>query len=84
MVTDTYPTVQLNKFDGRPIGRADFKEPVFKLGAFQNRYIDVVVTIYSGEITHPQTGQTLVPVRFGEMTVIRFVDKKLLLNCNVD
>ena len=78
MVTDFYPTVLLDKFDGRPIGKANFKEPVFKLGIFQNRYIDVVVVVYSGEIEHPQSGHILVPVRFGEMNVIRFVDKKLL------
>ena len=78
MVTDSYPTVLLNKFEGTPIGRAKFKEPVFKLGVFQNRYIDVIVVVYSGEIKHPQSGHILVPVRFGEMNAIRFVDKKLL------
>ena len=78
MVTDSYPTIALDKFNGRPVGKANFKEPVFRKRIFQNKYIDVVVTVYSGEIKHPQSGHTLVPVRFGEMNVIRFVDKKLL------
>ncbi len=78
MVTDNYPTMPLNEFKGRPIGKAKFKEPVFKLGTFQNRYIDVIVTVYQGEIKHPQSGHTLVPVRFGEMNVIRFIDKTQL------
>ena len=78
MVTDSYPTVPLDAFEGRPIGEAKFREPVFKLGVFQNRYIDVIVTVYQGEIKHPQSGHTLVPVRFGEMNVIRYIDKKQL------
>lgn len=78
MVTDYYPTIPLDKFDGRPTGKAKFKEPVFKLGVFQHRYIDVEVTVYSGDIKHPQTGVIMTPVRFGQMSVIRLVEKKLL------
>ena len=80
MVTESYPTVPLAKFEGRPTGKAMFKEPVFRRGVFQDRYIEVEVTVYSGEIIHPQTRQQLTPVKFGEMQVIRFVETKLLYN----
>lgn len=78
MVTESYPTVPLTKFDGRPTGKAKFNEPVFRRGVFQDRYIEVEVTVYSGEIYPPGSRQKMVPVRFGEMQVIRFVDEKLL------
>jgi len=78
MVTENYPTVPLAKFDGRPIGKAGYKEPVFKRNIFQNRFIDVIVTVYSGEIQHPTSGHVLVPVMFGEMNVIRYLDKTQL------
>ena len=78
MVSENYPSVPLNKFNGKQTGTAMFKEPVFKLGAFQNRYIEVEVTIYSGDITHPQTTKKLIPVRFGQMNVIRYVESELL------
>ena len=80
MVTDIYPSVPLAKFEGRPTGKANFKEPVFKLGVFQDCYIEVEITVYSPEIVHPETQQKMVPVRFGEMQVIRYVDEKLLYN----
>lgn len=80
MVTESYPTVPLTKFDGRPAGKAMFNEPVFRRGVFQDRYIEVEVTVYTGEIVHPQTKQKLTPVRFGEMQVVRFVETKLLYN----
>ncbi len=78
MVTDSYLSIPLDKFKGRKIGTAMFKEPVFKLGAFQNRYIEVEVTIYSGDVVHPQTTKKLTPVRFGQMNVIRYVESELL------
>lgn len=78
MVTDSYPTIPIAQFDGKPTGKAKFKEPVFKRGVFQNRHIEVEVTIYSGEVMKPGTRIKMVPVRFGEMNVIRFVDDRLL------
>jgi hypothetical protein len=78
MVTEAYPSVPLKTFQGRPIGKANFEEPVFKRGVFQDRYITVVVTVYSGKMVHPTTNQQLIPVQFGEMSVIRFVEKTLL------
>lgn len=78
MVTESYPTVPLAKFDGRPTGKAMFNEPVFRRGVFQDRYIEVEVTVYSGEVYPPGSRQKMVPVRFGEMQVVRFVDEKLL------
>ena len=80
MVSDSYPSIPLNKFDGRPIGKANFKEPVLRRGVFQNRYIEVEVTVYSGDVIHPQTQKKMTPVRFGEMNVIRLVDDTLLYN----
>ena len=78
MVTESYPSILLTKFDGRPIGKANFNEPVFRRGVFQDRYIEVEVTVYSGEIYPPGSRQKMVPVRFGEMQVVRFVDENLL------
>lgn len=80
MVTESYPTIPLIKFDGRPKGKAMFNEPVFRRGVFQDRYIEVEVTVYSGEVYPPGSRQKLVPVRFGEMQVIRFVNENLLYN----
>lgn len=78
MATDSYPTIPLAQFKGKPVGKAKFKEPVFRRGTFQNRYIEVEVTVFSGEVMQPGTRIKLIPVRFGEMNVIRFVDEKLL------
>ena len=78
MITGTYPTIPLTTFKGRPIGKAMFKEPVFRRGVFQENYIEVEVEVYSGDIPHPQTQKKMTPVRFGEMQVIRFVDDALL------
>lgn len=78
MVTDSYPSVPLAKFDGNIVGKAMFNEPVFRRGEFQDRYIEVEVTVYAPELTHPQTHKKMVPVRFGEMSVIRYVEATLL------
>lgn len=80
MVSEIYSTMPINKFTGRPIGKAMFKEPVFRRGVFQDRYIEVEVTVYSGEGIDPKTQKNMIPVRFGEMNVIRLVDEKLLYN----
>ena len=79
MVSENYPTVPLSKFHGRMKGKAMFKEPVFKLGVFQDRYIDVEVMIFEGDVKHPNLSVILTPVRFGQMNVIRYVDSKLLI-----
>ena len=78
MVSENYPSIPISKFDGKPIGKAKFKEPVFRRGIFQNKYIEVEVTVYSGDTVHPQTKKPLTPVRFGEMNVIRYVETSLL------
>lgn len=78
MVSDNYLSVPLDKFKGRKTGTAMFKEPVFKHSAFQNIYIEVEVSIYSGDIVLPQTTKKLTPVRFGQMNVIRYVESDLL------
>ena len=77
-VTDQYPTIPLAQFQGKPIGKAKFKEPVYRRGVFQNQYIEVEVTVFSGEVMQPGTRIRLIPVRFGKMNVIRFVNEKLL------
>ena len=76
--TDNYPSLKLSKLDARPKGMAKFNEPVFKQGVFQNTYIEVEVMVYDKIIEHPDTGQVMMPVRFGEMDVVRFVDVTLL------
>lgn len=74
---DQYPSQSLAKIKEKPIGTAKFKEPVFKLGEFQNTYIEVIVKVYplSFETAHKKA---LVGVQFGEMNLIRFVDRDLL------
>jgi len=74
---DKYPSQPLSKIKERPIGTAKFKEPVFKLGVFQNDYIEVTVKVYplSFETAHKKA---LVGVQFGEMNLLRFVDRDLL------
>lgn len=74
---DQYPSQPLSKIKEKPIGTAKFKEPIFKLGEFQNDYIEVTVRVYplSFETAHKKK---LVGVRFGEMNLIRFVDRDLL------
>ena len=75
---DRYPSQLLTKITEKPIGMAKFNEPVFKLGVFQDRYIEVEVAVYPLEITDPTSKKTLIGVRFGQMNVIRFIDKSLL------
>lgn len=78
--TEYYPSKPLSSIKERPIGQAKFKEPIFKLGVFQNSYIEVEVKIYPISISDPKTNKPLVGVRFGQMNVIRFVDRDLLYN----
>lgn len=74
---DQYPSQPLSKIKEKPIGTAKFKEPVFKLGVFQNAYIEVTVRVYPLSFETAQK-KALVGVRFGEMNLIRFVDRNLL------
>lgn len=76
-VTDRYPTQPLSQVIEEPNGTAKFKEPVFKLGVFQNRHIEVTVTVYP-LVVNSKEGKVLVGVQFGAMPVLRFVDKELL------
>lgn len=76
--TDNYPSRPLATVREKPIGVAKFQEPVFRLGEFQGSYIEVEVQVYPISITDPRTDKALIGVRFGQMNVIRFVDRDLL------
>ncbi len=76
---DRYPSKPLTQIKERPIGKAKFKEPIFKLGVFQNDYIEVEVEVYPIVVDDPANeGDRLVAVRFGQMNVVRFVNQNLL------
>lgn len=76
---DRYPTKPLTQIKERPIGKAKFKEPVFKLGVFQNDYIEVEVEVYPIVVSDPSNEEKrLVAVRFGQMNVVRFIGQDLL------
>lgn len=76
---DRYPTKPLTQIKERPIGKAKFKEPIFRLGVFQNDYIEVEVEVYPIVVSDPSNEEKrLVAVRFGQMNVIRFVGQDLL------
>lgn len=77
-IIDRYISKSLNQITSKPIGVAKFKEPVFKLGAFQDRFIEVEVEIYPETIKDPNNNITLIGVRFGEMNILRFVDRTLI------
>jgi len=56
-----------------------FKEPIFKLGVFQDDYIEVELEVYPIVVNDPANeGKKLVAVRFGQMNVVRFVNQDLL------
>ena len=74
---DRYPSQPLKSITENPVATAKFKEPVFKLGVFQDRFIEVIVTVYPLSVAS-KSGATLVGVQFGVMPVVRFVDKDLL------
>ena len=74
---DRYPSRPLSDIKEKPMGQAKFKEPVFKLGEFQDRYIEVTVKVYPVSV-QDAIGKTLIGVRFGEMNIIRFIDRELL------
>ncbi len=77
--TERYPTQPLTKIKEKPIGKAKFKEPIFKLGVFQNDYIEVELEVYPIVVNDPANeGKKLVAVRFGQMNVVRFVNQDLL------
>ena len=77
--TDRYPTQPLSKIKERPIGKAKFKEPIFKMGVFQDDYVEVELEVYPIVVNDPANeGKRLVAVRFGEMNVVRFVNQDLL------
>lgn len=76
---DRYPTKPLTQIKEKPIGKAKFKEPVFKLGVFQNDYIEVEVEVYPIVVNDPSNEEKrLVAVRFGQMNVVRFIGQDLL------
>ena len=77
-VTDFYPSKPLSAIKEKPIGTAKFQEPVFKLGEFQGRHIEVEVTVYPITGVDPTTQKPLIGVRFGQMNLVRFVDRDLL------
>ncbi len=77
--TDRYPSKPLSQIREKPIGTAKFKEPIFKLGVFQNDYIEVEVEVYPIVVSDPANEEKrLVAVRFGQMNVVRFVDQDLI------
>lgn len=74
---DSYPSKSLLNVSELPVATAKFDEPVFKLGQFQDRYIEVTVQVYP--LTYQDVnGKTLVGVRFGEMNSVRFINRDLL------
>lgn len=76
---DRYPSKPLSQIKEKPIGIAKFKEPIFKMGVFQNDYIEVDVEVYPIVVSNPKNEEKkLVAVRFGQMNVVRFVDQALL------
>ena len=77
--TERYPSKLLSQIKEKPIGKAKFKEPIFRLGVFQNDYIEVEVEVYPIVVSDPSNEEKrLVAVRFGQMNVIRFVGQDLL------
>ena len=77
--TERYPSKPLSQIKEKPIGKAKFKEPIFRLGIFQNDYIEVEVEVYPIVVSDPSNEEKrLVAVRFGQMNVIRFVGQDLL------
>ena len=76
---DRYPSKPLTQIKEKPIGIAKFKEPIFKLGTFQNDYIEVEVEVYPIVVSDPANEEKrLVAVRFGQMNVVRFINQDLL------
>lgn len=76
--TERYATKPLSQIREKPIGTAKFKEPIFKLGVFQNDYIEVEVEVYPIVVKQVNNGPRQVAVRFGQMNVVRFIDQRLL------
>lgn len=76
--TEHYPYQPLTSIKEQPIATAKFKEPIFRLGEFQNDFIEVDVALYPISVRDEATGKVLVGVRFGQMQVIRFVDRDLI------
>jgi len=77
--TERYPSKPLSQIKEKPIGVAKFKEPIFKMGVFQNDYIEVELEVYPIVVNDPANeGKKLVAVRFGQMNVVRFVNQDLL------
>ena len=74
---DKYPSKLLSEIKEKPIGTAKFKEPVFKLGEFQDQYIEVEVEVYPLSLENAY-GEKMVCVRFGVMNMVRFIDRDLL------
>lgn len=75
---DKYISVPLHTIKTRPTGKAKFLEPIFKLGRFVGSHVEVEVTTYPDKVKHPSTGEELTAVRFGQMSIIRFVETKFL------
>lgn len=79
-IIDGYPTIPLEKLQGKPIGTAQYNEPVFKLGVPQNTSIQVTVTLWPSKIAQEGTNEIFQAVQFGEMNLIRYVPTKDLFN----
>lgn len=75
-IIDGYPTIPLSKLHGTPIGTANFKEPVFKMGIPQNTSIQVTVTLWPSKIINEKNKEVLHAVQFGQMNIIRYVPIK--------
>ena len=76
--TEYYPSRPITKVKERPIGTAKYQEPIFRRGQFQNQYIETIVTVYPLTGQDSITKKNLVAVRFGQMNVVRFIDRELL------
>lgn len=76
--TEHYPSRPITQVKEKPIGTAKYQEPIFRRGQFQNQYIETIVTVYPLTHKHSVTKKNLVAVRFGQMNVVRFIDRELL------
>lgn len=60
----------------KPIGTAKFQEPVYKLGVFQNRHIEVTVKVYGRGTFGDSTIYCF--VQFGEQPFLKVVPQTKL------
>lgn len=79
---DKYLSKPLSEIKEKPIGTAKFQEPVFKLGEFQDQYIEVDVQVYPLSFEDAY-GKKMICVRFGVMNMVRFIAYDLLYDFEV-